>query len=335
MKIIVDGFGGDNAPVAVLEGCAQAVAELGAEIILTGDQQRIEAAVKEHNISMAGIQVVHAPDIMPVEVDPVKLRKEYKDSSMAVGFQLLADGKGDAFVSAGSTGALVVGASLIVKRIKGIRRCAIGSVIPNQNGFYMLLDSGANSECRPEMLRQFAMMGSVYMERIMGVKNPRVGLVNIGTEDNKGTDLQVETNKLLKGSDLNYVGNLEARDIPLGGCDVAVCDGFTGNVVLKLTEGLAKMFSGELKNMFLATPLTKLGAVMLSSRVKAFKKKFDYTEQGGALMLGARKPVIKAHGSSNGKAFKNAIRQAMSCCQNGVVEEIQRSLGAVSDKEEE
>lgn len=334
MKIIIDAFGGDNAPAAVLEGCAQAVRELGASLVLTGDEEKIRAVAKEKNIDLTGMEIAHAPTVIPVCEEPTQILKKYKDCSMAKGFQMLAAGEGDAFITAGSTGAMVVGATMIVKRIKGVKRAAIGTVIPNAKGHYMLLDSGANQECRPEMLRQFGVMGSVYMERIMNVTSPRVGLVNIGTEDSKGTDLQVEANKLLRQAGVNYVGNVEAREIPLGGCDVAVADGFTGNVVLKLTEGLAKMFSGELKGMFLSSLGTKIGALLLSGQVKAFKKKLDASEVGGALLLGIRRPVIKAHGNSDGKAFKNAIRQAMLCCQNHVVEEIAQSLKTIVEDED-
>ena len=334
MKIIIDAFGGDNAPAVVLEGCAQAVRELGASLVLTGDEEKIRAVAKEKNIDLTGMEIAHAPTVIPVCEEPTQILKKYKDCSMAKGFQMLAAGEGDAFITAGSTGAMVVGATMIVKRIKGVKRAAIGTVIPNAKGHYMLLDSGANQECRPEMLRQFGVMGSVYMERIMNVPSPRVGLVNIGTEDSKGTDLQVEANKLLRQAGVNYVGNVEAREIPLGGCDVAVADGFTGNVVLKLTEGLAKMFSGELKGMFLSSLGTKIGALLLSGQVKAFKKKLDASEVGGALLLGIRRPVIKAHGNSDGKAFKNAIRQAMLCCQNHVVEEIAQSLKTIVEDED-
>lgn len=331
MKIVVDAFGGDNAPLSVLEGCAQAVAEFGAQIILTGDKERIEAVAKEHNIAMTGIEIAHAPDVIPIEADAAKLRSEYKNSSMAVGCQLLADGQGDAFVTAGSTAATVVGASIIVKRIKGIKRCAIATVLPGQKGPYLLLDSGANSECRPEMLTQFGVMGSVYMERIVGIKSPRVGLVNIGTEENKGTDLQVEANQQLAVQPgINYVGNVEAREVPLGGCDVAVCDGFTGNVMLKLIEGLAKMFMGELATIFKRSSLTKLAYGMVKGGVGEFRKKMDAGEYGGALMLGAKKPVIKAHGNADAKTIKNAVRQAIRCCENDVVGEIAEQLTATT-----
>lgn len=335
MKIIVDAFGGDNAPAAVLEGSAQAVKELGVTIVLTGDEEKIRAAAKEQSIDLTGIEIVHAPTVIPVCEEPTQIRRKYKDCSMAKGFQLLAAGEGDAFITGGSTGAMVVGATLIAKRIKGVKRAAIGTIIPNSAGHYMLLDSGANEVCRPEMLCQFGVMGSVYMERIMGIKSPRVGLVNIGTEDSKGTELQVEANKKLAKAGLNYIGNIEPREIPLGGCDVAVADGFTGNVMLKLTEGLAKMFSGELKGMFLSSMGTKLAAVLMKEQVKGFKKKLDAGEVGGALLLGVRRPVIKAHGNSDGRAFKNAIRQAKLCCENGVVEEITRSLSALAEDDDD
>ncbi|MBQ8598800.1 MAG: phosphate acyltransferase PlsX, partial [Oscillospiraceae bacterium] len=263
---------------------------------------------------------------IPVEADPTTLLKEYADSSMAVGLKALKNGEGDAFVSAGSTGALVVGASLVIKRLKGVRRVGLATVIPNANKFYLLMDAGANAECRPEMLAQFGVMGSVYMERLKGVKNPRVGLVNIGTEETKGLDLQLETYKLLQKAPVNFIGNVEARGLPLGECDVAVADGFTGNVALKLTEGLAKYFSNELKGMFMANLKTKIAALLMKDSIAAFKKSMDYKEHGGAPLLGASMPVIKAHGSSDAKAFKNAIRQAKEYVDNHVIEEMQTAL---------
>lgn len=330
-KIIVDAFGGDDAPLVVIQGARQAVDELGITVILTGDEEKIKQAARDENISLEGIELVNAPDVIPVNEEPTKLLKQYKNSSMAVGFSLLAKGEGDAFVSAGSTGALAVGSTFIAKRIKGIKRAAIAAVIPNQTGCYMLADSGANTECRPEMLRQFAVMGSIYMNKVHGVENPRVGLVNIGTEDTKGSDLQIETNKLLKNAALNYIGNIEARELPLGGCDVAVCDGFTGNIILKLTEGMGKMMKNELKELFLKSFVTKLGAVMVAGQMKAFKSKFDYKEQGGAMLLGVKKPVIKAHGSSDARAIKNAIRQAKVCHESGIIPTIEQALEAMGD----
>ena len=330
MKIIVDAFGGDHAPLAVIEGCRQAVDELGAEILLTGDEEKIRQAAAEAKISLDGMEIVHAPSVIPVEEDPTTLLKKYADSSMAVGLRLLSEGKGEAFVSAGSTGALVVGSTLIVKRVKGVRRIAIGTLVPNAGAGYLLVDAGANHDCRPEMLLQFALMGSAYMEKVQGIPKPRVGLVNIGTEENKGTQLQLDVLPLLKEAPIHFTGNVEARGLPLGEVDVAVTDGFTGNIILKTTEGMGKFFSNELKSMVKSFPGV-LGGLLLAGKFKALKKKSDSNEAGGAPLLGLRKPVIKAHGSSNAKAFKNAIRQAMTCHQNnmvGLIEEYMESYRA-------
>lgn len=326
MRIIVDAFGGDHAPLEVLKGCALAKEEYGVEITLCGDEEKIRACAKDNGIALDGMDILHAPAVIPVEADPTTLLKEYADSSMAMGMKALKNGEGDAFVSAGSTGALVVGASLIVKRLKGVRRVGLATVIPNANKFYLLMDAGANAECRPEMLAQFGVMGSVYMERLKGVKNPRVGLINIGTEETKGLELQLESYKLLQKAPVNFIGNVEARGLALGECDVAVCDGFVGNVALKLTEGLAKYFSNELKGMFMANLKTKIAALLMKDKIAAFKKSMDYKEHGGASLLGASLPVIKAHGSSDAKAFKNAIRQAKEYVDNKVIEEMQNAL---------
>lgn len=326
MRIIVDAFGGDHAPLEVLKGCALAKEEYGVEITLCGDEEKIRACAKDNDIALDGMDILHAPAVIPVEADPTTLLKEYADSSMAMGMKALKNGEGDAFVSAGSTGALVVGASLIVKRLKGVRRVGLATVIPNANKFYLLMDAGANAECRPEMLAQFGVMGSVYMERLKGVKNPRVGLINIGTEETKGLELQLESYKLLQKAPVNFIGNVEARGLALGECDVAVCDGFVGNVALKLTEGLAKYFSNELKGMFMANLKTKIAALLMKDKIAAFKKSMDYKEHGGAPLLGASLPVIKAHGSSDARAFKNAIRQAKEYVDNKVIEEMQNAL---------
>ena len=304
MKIIVDAFGGDHAPLAVIEGCRQAVDELGAEILLTGDEEKIRQAAAGAKISLDGMEIVHAPSVIPVEEDPTTLLKKYADSSMAVGLRLLSEGKGEAFVSAGSTGALVVGSTLVVKRVKGVRRIAIGTLVPNAGSGYLLVDAGANHDCRPEMLLQFALMGSAYMEKVQGIQKPRVGLVNIGTEENKGTQLQLDVLPLLKEAPIHFTGNVEARGLPLGEVDVAVTDGFTGNIILKTSEGMGKFFSNELKSMVKSFP-GMLGAPFLAGKLRALKKKSDSNEAGGAPLLGLRKPVIKAHGSSNAKAFKN------------------------------
>lgn len=332
MKIIVDGFGGDNAPLSVLEGCALAVEEYGAELIVTGDEQKLRAVAAENNISLKNIEIHHAPDVIGMHDDPVSLLKAKSQSSMAVAFQLLKEGTGDAFVSAGSTGAIVVGANFIIKRIKGIKRAGLASLIPALHGYYLLMDCGANIDCKPETLAHFGLMGSVYMEKVMGTKNPKVGLVNIGTEDTKGTELQLGAYAMLKEAPINFIGNVEAREIPTGDTDVVVADGFTGNIILKLTEGLASSFGKKLKGMFLANLGTKIGALLLKKQVQEFKASMDYTEHGGAPLLGAAKPVIKAHGSSNAKAFKNAIRQARTFAASNVTGEIESALAELKAK---
>ena len=328
MRIIVDAYGGDNAPDAVLQGCRMAADRWKCEIILTGDEQKLRQRAAELSVSLEGIGIADAPDVIPVEAEPTAILKQYQQSSMARGLQMLANGEGEAFVSAGSTGALVVGGTLIVKRLKGVKRPAIGTVIPCRGGCFLLLDSGANHDCRPEMLRQFGLMGSVYMKRIIGVPNPRVGLVNIGTEETKGTELQVQAYQLMKEAGYNFIGNVEAREVPLGGCDVAVCDGFTGNILLKTMEGLVTLFMGELKAIFMKSLPNKLAAAAVKKDIKGLKKQFDSAEYGGALLLGSRSPVIKAHGSSDAKAFYNAIRQAISCCENNIIGEIETQLAA-------
>lgn len=334
MRIIVDGFGGDNAPLAVLQGCELAINELDVDITITGDEQELKKVASENNIDISKMKIVHTTSVIPVCADPILIKTEYKDCSMATAFRLLANGEGDAVVCAGSTGAIVMGASLIVKRIKGIKRAALAPIMPCNNGCYILLDVGANIDCRPEMLQQFAIMGSIYMDKILGVNKPRVGLVNIGAEETKGGELQLGTYKLLSNnSNLNFVGNIEPRYIPLGDADVVVCDGFTGNVILKLTEGLGKMFAGNIKDIFSGVSGALAGALVMP-KIKAFKNKMDYTEYGGAPLMGTAKPVIKAHGSSNAKAFKNAIRQANDFALKGVIDEITTSIAKIKAEEE-
>ncbi|MBQ2392311.1 MAG: phosphate acyltransferase PlsX [Clostridia bacterium] len=312
MKIIVDAFGGDNAPLSNVQGAADAVRELGAEVILVGDEEKLQKCAKDNGIVLDGIEIVHAPDVMDIHDDPNTILKSNKNTSLAVAFTLLKEGKGDAVVSAGSTGAILFGATFIVKRMKGIKRPALATVMPTTGRPTLLLDCGANLNCRPEVLYQFGVLGSVYMENVMGIKNPSVGLLNNGSEDTKGGDVLVETYSLLKNSKLNFIGNIEARDVPTGACDVLVADGFAGNIVLKLTEGVASSFMGMIKDTFMKNIITKLCAAVLKPGLRELKKKTDYSEIGGAPLLGISKPVIKAHGSSNAKAIKNAIRQAMS-----------------------
>lgn len=326
MKIIVDAFGGDNSPLAVIQGSADAVKDLNVNIVLSGDEKKIKKIAKDNDISLDKIEIIHANTIMDIHEEPTKIIKEYKDSSMAVGLQALADDKGDAFVCAGSTGALVVGATFIAKRIKGIKRPALAPIMPNEKSYFILLDAGANVDCRPEMLVQFAIMGSTYMSKVMGVINPKVGLINVGSEDTKGRELEKEAYKLLEKAPINFCGNCEARDIPSGKFDVIVSDGFTGNVTLKLYEGMAKFFSNELKSMLTDGFKSKLGALLLMDKVQSFKNKVDYKEVGGAVLLGISKPVIKAHGSSDARAFYNAIRQAKQCVEGKIIDTIKSNI---------
>ncbi len=328
MIIIVDAFGGDNAPLEVLKGCQEAVAKLGVNIILTGSSQKLKDCASANEISLDGMEIEHTDDVFDIHEEPKEIIKSGKNTSMALGLKLLADGRGDAFVSAGSTGALVMGATFIVKRIKGIKRIAPSPVLPADKGSFLLTDAGANTECRPEMLVQFAVMGSAYMEKVMGIDKPKVGLLNIGAEDSKGRELEIETYKLLQQSGLNFIGNIEARELPKGECHVVVTDGFTGNIALKLYEGMGSFFSKKMKWIF--SGAGTLGALFSLSKIKLLKKQMDYKEVGGSALLGVKKPVIKAHGSSDAKAFYNAVRQAAKCVEGNVAGEIEKYVSTMA-----
>lgn len=321
MRVIVDAFGGDNAPLEVIKGCARAVSELGVNVVLTGSRNKIEKCAAENGISLSGIEIEHTDDVFDIHEEPKEIIKSGSNSSMALGLRLLSEGKGDAFVSAGSTGALVMGATFIVKRIKGIKRVAPSPVMPADKGSFVLVDAGANTECRPEMLVQFAVMGSAYMEKVMGVNNPKVGLLNIGSEETKGRELEIAAYKLLAESGLNFVGNIEARDMPKGEVQVVVTDGFTGNIALKLYEGMGSFFSKKLKWIF--SGLGKIGAIVSLGKIKELRRQMDYKEVGGSALLGVKKPVIKAHGSSDATAFFNAVRQAKKIVDGNVIGEIE------------
>ena len=321
MRVIVDAFGGDNAPLEVIKGCARAVSELGVNVVLTGSRNKIEKCAAENAIGLSGIEIEHTDDVFDIHEEPKEIIKSGSNSSMALGLRLLSEGKGDAFVSAGSTGALVMGATFIVKRIKGIKRVAPSPVMPADKGSFVLVDAGANTECRPEMLVQFAVMGSAYMEKVMGVNNPKVGLLNIGSEETKGRELEIAAYKLLEESGLNFVGNIEARDMPKGEVQVVVTDGFTGNIALKLYEGMGSFFSKKLKWIF--SGLGKIGAIVSLGKIKELRRQMDYKEVGGSALLGVKKPVIKAHGSSDATAFFNAVRQAKKIVDGNVIGEIE------------
>lgn len=334
MRIIVDAFGGDNAPLEILKGCEQAVSELNVNILLVGNQDVIRKVSEENKISLDKMEILNADDVIAMDEHPNVILKEKKNCSMAVGMKALHDGMGDAFVTAGSTGAALMGATFIVKRIKGIKRAAIATIFPTDDGGrVMVLDVGANADCRPDFLKQFGIMGYEFMKNQMGIENPRVALLNVGTEDTKGGELQLQTFELLKNSELNFIGNVEARDVLCGVCDVLVCDGFSGNVLLKTCEGTVSVVMSNLKSIFKKSIFTKLAAAVIMDGLKQFKKKLDYTEIGGAPLLGVTKPVIKAHGNSNARAFKNAVRQAKEFAESGVTDRIAESVskGNVSD----
>ncbi len=326
MKIIVDAMGGDHAPKAIVEGCVHAVQELGVSITLVGKETAIQKEIQELGYCGDAIEVVHVDDMIGGDEDPVVAIKR-KETSMRVALTMLKDGAGDAVVSAGNTGALIAGATLFLKRIKGVRRAALTPVMPTTNGgCFLLVDAGANSDCTPAFLKQFAIMGSIYMKAVIGVAEPRVKVVNIGAEENKGPALMTETNALLKEIPIRYEGYIEGRDIPFGEADVVVCDGFTGNIILKLMEGMGLGLAGMVKKVFMKNAISKMAALMVRKGILEFKKSMDYTEYGGAPVLGVTRPVIKAHGSSNGKAVFHAIRQAIKVVEERVVDSIAENI---------
>lgn len=332
MKIIVDAMGGDNAPYSNVRGALAAVKEYGVEVVLVGRGEEILSVLKEDGIAELpkGIEIAHADEVVEICDNPATAFKDKKNSSLTVGLNLVKEGNGDAFVSAGSTGALLSAATLMVKRIKGIRRAAMSPIVPTGNGGSVLVDCGATAECTPEYLLQFAFMGAYYAEKVLDRKNPKVGLLNIGAEESKGTSLQLETWKLLKqASDagrINFVGNVEANAAMHGKVDVIVTDGYSGNIFLKCMEGTASHLVSYIRAMFKKNMLTKLAALLVSGGLKEFKKAIDPNEIGGTALMGISKPIIKAHGSSNEYAIKNAIRQAMNFTQAGIIDDIAENI---------
>ena len=335
MKIIVDAMGGDNAPQAIVQGALDAHKKHGVDILLVGraaDVLRAVEACGEKTLP-AGVELKDASEVVEIADDPATAFKMKKDSSLTVGLNLLKAGEGDAFVSAGSTGALLSGATLLVKRIRGIRRAAMGPVIPTFGGRAVLCDCGANAECTPEYLLQFAYLGNYYAKRVLGVEKPRVALLNIGAEEEKGDTLRHETYALLQAASeagrLRFTGNIEASDVMMGGADVVVADGFTGNVMLKSLEGTGKFLLKELKKMFLSSTKTKLAAAMVKSDMADMKKLLDPSEIGGTPFLGISKPVIKAHGSSDARAICNAVLRAKEYAESGFIADIEANIGAM------
>ena len=335
MKIIVDAMGGDNAPAAVVQGALDAHKKHGVDVLLVGraaDVLRAVEACGEKTLP-AGVELKDASEVVEIADDPATAFKMKKDSSLTVGLNLLKAGEGDAFVSAGSTGALLSGATLLVKRIRGIRRAAMGPVIPVLGGKAILCDCGANAECTPEYLMQFAYLGNYYAKRVLGVEKPRVALLNIGAEEEKGDALRHETYALLQTASeagrLYFTGNIEASDVMMGGADVVVADGFTGNVMLKSLEGTGKFLLKELKKMFLSSTKTKLAAAMVKSDMADMKKLLDPSEIGGTPFLGISRPVIKAHGSSDARAICNAVLRAKEYAESGFIADIEANIDAM------
>lgn len=340
MKIILDAMGGDNAPQAPVLGAIEAVKRYNADIILVGRGQEILEVLKKNGLDTLpeGVEIAHADDVVDMHDDPASVIHKRKNSSMIIGLKMLADGKGDAFVSAGSTGALLTGATLLVKRVRGIRRAAMAPAMPTKAGTKVIIcDCGANAECTPEFLLQFGLVASAYSKFTLGVENPRVGLLNIGSEDSKGTQLQKDAYALLKDASdrglLNFTGNVEARDVPLGAVDVVVCDGFSGNILIKSIEGTAMFMGSMLKRMFKKNLGSKLGYLLCRSGVQDMMKLLDYREIGGTQFLGIKKPVIKAHGSSDALAFRNAVKQAMTAAEGNFTAQLEKNLAALKGSE--
>ncbi len=333
MKIVVDAMGGDNAPLEIVKGAVMAAREFPVDIILVGRGEDILRSLQElgEGDLPANVEIANASQVIEMEDDPATATKAKPDSSMTVGLRLLKDGKADAMVSAGSTGALLSGATLVVKRVKGVRRACLAPILPTPgNGGTLMVDVGANAECTPEYLLQFAFLGSFFMKSVRHLEAPRVGLLNIGAEETKGSELYKEAHRLLKDAGaqgrINFIGNVEARDVMDGVCDVLVSDGFAGNIFLKSVEGMGLYFMRELKGMLKKGALSKLAALILKKDLMALKKQLNSEEVGGTALLGIQKPVIKAHGSSKAYAIRSAVRQAMEAAESPMAEEIAANI---------
>ena len=332
MKIIVDAMGGDNSPLEIVKGALAGQKHWGVDIVLTGDENAIREALTRCGQPEvpAGMEIISTSQTVEMCDDPATVFRRKKDTSMGVGLTMLREGQGDALVSAGSTGALLTGATLITKRIHGIRRAAMAPVIPTTTGQAVLIDCGANAECTPEYLVQFAYLGNFYAQQVLGLAKPRVGLLNIGAEDSKGTDLQKQTLARLRQAaeegHLHFIGNIEAKEAIKGGCDVIVTDGFSGNILLKTMEGVGSFAGSALKGMFKKNLLTKLAALAVMPGLNDFKAKLDPNKVGGTAFIGIARPVIKAHGASNAEAIENAIGQATAFARSGLIEKIEENV---------
>lgn len=336
MKVLVDAFGGDNAPLEILKGCVLSAEKYdNLTIALVGNTEKIKQCAEENAVDISGFQIYDAPDIITMEDEAGEIMKSKKNSSMAEGLRLLSKGEGDAFLSAGNSGALIMGATLIVKRIKGVKRPAFSPVMPTSKGPVLLIDSGANVEVRPEMLQQFGIMGSIYMENVLNIANPRVALANVGTEDHKGGELQHEAFRLLKETKLNFIGNMEARDIPAGKTDVIVADGFTGNIIVKMYEGVAKELFQKIKEVFYKNIRTKIAAGLIKKELYALKEYFDYNQYGAAPVIGVSKPVLKTHGSAKADAVVTALKSVIDFTNTDVIGKIEENVVALKNKKGE
>lgn len=332
MRVILDGMGGDNAPVEIVKGAVQAAAEIDHEIYIVGIEEQIRAELDKYKYDENQIKVIHASEVIENEDSPVKAIRRKKDSSMVVGLNMIKNGEGDLWISAGNTGAQVVGGRLILGKIEGIDRPALASIYPILGGEpSLLVDAGASSESKAHHLLEYGTMGSLYMEKVWGRPQPRVGLVNLGVEENKGTTATKEAYKMLSQAPVNFVGNVEAREVPAGACDVIVCDGFVGNVILKLTEGLAWNILKLIKKKFLEGVKAKIGAIFLKDKVYEMKSEFDYSEYGGAPILGVDGPMIKMHGSSEANAVKNTIIKGIPYAEENVIATIKEAMSELEE----
>ena len=337
MRIILDGMGGDNAPEEIVKGAVEAAKEIEDEIIIVGEPEAIEKQLKKCKYKGEQISIVPAREVITMEDSPVKAIRHKKDSSLVVGLNMLKDGEGDMFVSAGNTGALIVGSRLLLGRIRGIDRPALASIYPDMTGGdpCMLVDAGASSESKARNMLEYGLMGSVYVEKVWGRSNPRVGLVNLGAEESKGTSVTKDAYQMLASSKLNFIGNVEGRDVPKGVCDVIVCDGFTGNVILKLTEGVSLSIFKLIRDTLKSNVKAMVGGALIKSKLSGLKDEFDYEEYGGAPVLGVSGPVIKMHGSSTARAVKSAILRGLPYAEENVVDIIKQEMLDVAEYIEE
>lgn len=328
VTVALDAMGGDYAPVEIVKGAVDALQDIpNVKVILLGTEDAVLAELNKYTYDKDRVEVVHCNDVIEMAEAPVKSIQTKKDSSIVKGMKLVREEKAQAFVSAGSTGAILVGGTVLVGRVKGVERAPLAPLIPTDKGATLLIDCGANVDARPSHLVQFAKMGSIYMEGLMGIENPRVALVSNGTEDEKGNALVKETHPLLKEcKDINFIGNIEARDIPLGGCDVAVCEAFTGNAILKTYEGVGKVLLDKIKGSLMTNLKTKIGALLIKDALKTTLKEFDVDQYGGAPLLGLRGLVVKSHGNSKAKVIKNCIAQCVTFAEQDVCNKIKDGI---------